>query len=131
MKELLTWGNTNPTRVTKLENLTRSIFASRSAIIRNCRSTFGIEPMALRKQIRLGHMQYALSQAQVQRTIGYSNLQTFASYYEFTSRKHFARHYRKHFGEAPSHTLQQSSDPGIGAQSVSVAQSPQIAIARK
>ena len=131
MKELLTWGNANPTRVIKLEDLTRSIFASRSAIVQNCRSTFGIGPMALLKQIRLGQVQHALSQAQVQRKIGCSNVQTIASYYGFTSRNHFARDYRQHFGEAPNHTLQQSSDPGIGAQSVSVAQSPQIAIARK
>ena len=131
MMELFTWGNTNPTRVIKLEDLSRSIFASRSTIVQNCRSTFGLGPMTFLKQIKLGQTQHALSKSQVQRQIVCINVQTIALYYGFTSRNHFARDYRHQFGESPSQTLQRSADPGIGAQSVSVAHKPQMAIARR
>ena len=47
----------------------------------------------------------------------------------FQSRNHFARDYRSQFGESPSATLQRASAPGISVQSVSVAQSPQMAMA--
>ena len=52
MKELIAWGQSNPTKVISLEDLTTTIFASRSAIVHSCRSTFGLGPMALLKQIR-------------------------------------------------------------------------------
>lgn len=87
--------------------------------------------MTLLKQIRLGQAQHALSQSQVQRQIGCINVRTIASYYGFTSRNHFARDYRHQFGESPIQTLQRSADPGIGAQPVSVAHKPQMAIARR
>ncbi len=131
MKELLTWGHSNPTKVIKLEDLTRYIFASRSAIVQNCRVMYGMGPMALLKQIRLGQVQHALSQPLVQRQIGCTNVQSIASYYGFTSRNHFARDYRQQFGEAPSQTLQANAVPGMVSQPVSVAQMPQIAIARR
>ena len=47
----------------------------------------------------------------------------------FQSRNHFARDYRNQFGESPSATLQRVSAPGMSVQSVSVAQSPQMAMA--
>ena len=52
-----------------------------------------------------------------------------ACHYGFHSRNHFAMDYRNHFGESPSATLQRASAPRMSIQSVSVAQSPQIAMA--
>ena len=52
-----------------------------------------------------------------------------ACHYVFHSRKQFARDYRSQFGESPNATLQRASAPGISIQSVSVAQSPQMAMA--
>ena len=57
MKDLIAWGQSNPTKVISLEDLTTTIFASRSAIVHSCRSTFGLGPMALLKEIRLGQLQ--------------------------------------------------------------------------
>ena len=131
MKDLLSWGHANPTQVIKLQDLTRNIFASRSAIVQNCRATFGMGPMALLKQIRLGQVQLALSNTDVQRRIGCFTVQSIAAYYGFASRNHFARDYRQLFGEPPSATLQLSDAPGIRSQPVSVAHKPQIAIARR
>ena len=87
--------------------------------------------MALLKQIRLGQVQHALSTPAVQQAIGCRTVQEIANHYRFQSRNHFARDYRNQFGESPSATFQRASAPGMSIQSVSVAQSPQMAIARR
>ena len=70
-----------------------------------------------------------LSSPDVQQTIGGNTVHEIACHYGFQSRNHFARDYRNQFGESPSATIQRESAPGISVQSVSVAQSPQIAMA--
>ena len=85
--------------------------------------------MALLKQIRLSQVHHALSFPEVQHAIGVNTVQDIACHYVFQSRNHFAWDYRSKFGEFPSATLQRASAPGISIQSVSVAQSPQIAMA--
>ena len=77
--------------------------------------------MALLKQIRLSQVHHALSSPEVQRTIGGSTVHGIACHYSFQS--------RKQFGESPSATLQRAFAPGMSIQSVSVAQSPQMAMA--
>ena len=81
------------------------------------------------KQIRLSQVHHALSYPEVQRIIGGSTVHEIACHYGFQSHNHFARDYRKRFGESPSATLQRASAPGMSVQSVSVAQSPQMAMA--
>ena len=131
MQNLIRWGQSNPTSVISLEDLTATIFASRSSIVHNCRSMFGIGPMALLKRIRLGQVQNALLNPDQRAIIGCRTVQEVASHYGFQSRNHFARDYRDLFGEAPSSTLQRSGASGILCQPVSVAQSPQMAMARR
>ena len=70
-----------------------------------------------------------LSSPEVQQTIGGNTVHEIACHYGFQSRNHFARDYRSQFGESPSVTLQRVSAPGMSVQSVSVAQSPQMAMA--
>ena len=70
-----------------------------------------------------------VSSPEVQQTIGGSTMHEIACYYGFQSRNDFARDYRNQFGESPSATLQRASAPGMSVQSVSVAQSPQMAMA--
>ena len=62
-----------------------------------------------------------LSSPEVQQTIGSNTVHEIACHYGFQS--------RNHFGESPSATLQRASAPGMSVQSVSVAQSPQMAMA--
>ena len=131
MKDLVRWGFENSRQAIRLDDLSATIFASRSSIVQHCRQTFGIGPMALFKQIRLAQVQHALGEPDVQHAIRCRTVQEVASHYGFQSRNHFARDYRNQFGESPRATLQRASDPGIGLQSVSVAQSPQIAMARR
>ena len=73
------------------------------------------------KQIRLSQVHHTLSSPEVQRTIGDSTMHEIACHYSFQS--------RNQFGASPSTTLQRASAPGISVQSVSVAQSPQMAMA--
>lgn len=131
MKDLIAWGQSNPTKVISLEDLTTTIFASRSAIVHSCRSTFGLGPMALLKQIRLGQVQALLMNPQRREAMGFSTVQAVATHFGFSSRNHFARDYRQLFGEAPSATLQRCTTPGIRSQPVSVAHRPQMAMARR
>ena len=85
--------------------------------------------MALLKQIRLRQLHHALSFPEVHHAIGSYTVQAIASHHGFQSRNHFARAYLSQFGESPSAKLQRASAPGISIQSVSVAQSPQMAMA--
>ena len=129
MKDLVAWGFENTGQAITLNDLCATIFASRSAIVHHSRRTFGTGPMALLKQIRLNQVQHALSSPEVQQTIGGNTVHEIACHYGFQSRNHFARDYRNQFGESPSATLQRASAPGMSVQSVSVAQSPQMAMA--
>ena len=70
-----------------------------------------------------------LSSPEVEQTIGGNTVHEIACHYGFQSRNHFARDFRNQFGESPSATLQRVSAPGMSVQSVSVAQSPQMAMA--
>lgn len=129
MREMLLWGLENPNNAIKLDDLSATIFASRSSLVQNCRTTFGIGPMTLMKNIRLGQVQLALSHPEIRHWMGHHTVRSISSHYGFQSRNHFARDYRLFFGESPSATLQRSEAPGISAQSVSVAHKPQIAMA--
>ena len=113
MKDLIAWGQANPTEVISLKDLSSTIFASRSSIVHSCRTSFGMGPMTVLKQIRLGQVQAV------------------ANHFGFSSRNHFARDYRQLFVEAPSTTLQRSTTPGIRSHAVSVAHKPQMAMARR
>ena len=106
MKDLIAWGQGNPTQVISLEDLTTTIFASRSSIVHSCRASFGMGPMTLLKQIRLGQVQAVLLNPQRRESMGLSTVQAVATHFGFSSRNHFARDYRQLFGEAPSETLQ-------------------------
>ncbi|WP_156957724.1 helix-turn-helix transcriptional regulator [Synechococcus sp. KORDI-52] len=129
MKDLVAWGFNNTGRAITLKDLSGTIFASRSSIVHHCRKSFGTGPMALLKQIRLSQVHHALSSPEMQHAIGGNTVQEIASHYGFRSRNHFARDFRNQFGESPSATLQRASAPGMSIQSVSVAQSPQMAMA--
>ena len=129
MRDMLIWGLKNPNNAIKLDDLSATIFASRSSLVQNCRTTFGLGPMTLMKNIRLGQVQLALSHPEIRERIGHQTVRGISAHYGFQSRNHFARDYRLFFWESPSATLQRSEAPGISAQSVSVAHKPQIAMA--
>ena len=105
MKELIGWGLQNPHDAITLDHLSSLLFASRTTISHSCREVFGLGPMALLKQIRLQQVQSALSSPELQDYIGLNKVQDIALHYGFQSRNHFARDYRKSFGECPRQTM--------------------------
>ena len=129
VKDPVDWGFKNTGQAITINDLSVTIFSSRSSIVHHCRQTFCTGPIALLKQIRLIQLHHALSSPEVQQVIGGSNVHEIACHYGFQSRNHFARDYRNQLGESPSATLQRASAPGMSVQSVSVAQSPQMAMA--
>ena len=131
MKDLIAWGQANPTEVISLKDLSSTIFASRSSIVHSCRASFGMGPMTVLKQIRLGQVQAMLMNPQQRESMKFTTVQAVATHFGFSSRNHFARDYRQLFGEAPSTTLQRSTTPGIRSHAVSVAHKPQMAMARR
>ena len=131
MKNSISWVQASQTQVISLKDLTATIFACRSSIMHNFRSMFGIGSMALLKRIRLGQIQNALLNSDQRALIGCRTVQKVAKHFGLQSRDHFARDYGDLFGEALRATLQSSGGNGILCHPVSVAQSPQMAMARK
>ena len=78
MKDLVAWGFKNTGQAITLNDLSTTIFASRSSIVHHCRQSFGTGPMALLKQIRLSQVHHALSSPEVQQTIGGSTVHEIA-----------------------------------------------------
>ena len=79
-------GFKNTGQAITLDDLSTTIFASRSSIVHHCRQSFGTGPMALLKQIRLSQVHHALSSPEVQQTIGSSTVHEIACHYGFQSR---------------------------------------------
>ena len=91
MKDLVAWGFNNTGQAITLNDLSATIFASRSSIVHHCRQSFGNGPMALLKQIRLSQVHHALSSPEVQQAISGSTVHEISCHYGFQSRNHFAR----------------------------------------
>jgi len=109
MRDLLAWGFDNPDTPISLDQLTRTLFASRSSIVQSCREIFGVGPTTLLKQIRLHEVHRALNHPQEMPLLSERpGVGAIAGLHGFTSGNHFARDYRAMFGEAPSATLQRS-----------------------
>ena len=69
-------------------------FASRSSIVHHFLQTFGTDPMALMKKIRISQVNQALSSPEVQHAICGSTIHEIGCHYGFQNRNHFARDYR-------------------------------------
>ena len=109
MRDLLAWGHDNPDTPISLDQLTSTLFASRSSIVQACRETFGIGPTTLLKQIRLHEVHQVLSDPSRRRHLnGYPSVGAIAGLHGFKSPNHFARDYRLMFGELPRKTLQRA-----------------------
>ncbi len=90
MRDMLLWGLENPNNALKLDDLSAIIFASRSSLVQNCRSTFGMGPMSLMKNIWPGQVQLALNHPEIRKSIGCTSVRSNSAHYGFQSRNHFA-----------------------------------------
>ena len=109
MRDLLAWGLDNPDTPISLDQLTLTLFASRSSIVQACRETFGVGPTTLLKQIRLHEVHQILSDPSLRTQLnGQTSVGSIARLHGFNSANHFARDYRLMFGELPRNTLQRA-----------------------
>ncbi len=109
MRDLLAWGLEHSDTPISLDQLTSTLFASRSSIIQACRETFGVGPTTLLKQIRLHEVHQTLRDPRRRTHLnGQASVGIIAGLHGFKSPNHFARDYRLMFGELPRKTLQRA-----------------------
>lgn len=109
VRDLVRWGVENNRQPISLDDLSQTIFSSRSTISQSCREQIGIGPMALLKQIRLQQVQHVLRHREQRQVLACNTVQEVANHFGFHSRNHFARDYRNLFGEAPRQTMARSA----------------------
>ena len=109
MRDLLAWGLEHSDTPISLDQLTSTLFASRSSIVQACRETFGVGPTTLLKQIRLHEVHQTLRDPRRRTHLnGQASVGIIAGLHGFKSPNHFARDYRLMFGELPRKTLQRA-----------------------
>ena len=79
---------------------------------KGCQEHFGQTPQNLQRSIRLDLVRQLLLDPNRCDGIHLQGVGAIAAHLGFTSRSHFARRYRKQYGELPQETLQRSKTPG-------------------
>ena len=106
IRDCLEWGFNNRGTPINLDQLSRTLFASRSSIIQACQETFGVGPMTVLKQIRLHEVHRALNDPlAIPQLNTLPSVGAIARLYGFKSHNHFSRDYSEMFDELPSATL--------------------------
>ena len=104
------WARENPATPITLEDLCRTVYASRRSLMRGFREHLGMGPMAYLKLRRLHGVHGQL----LQQEPGSVRVMDLASRWGFHNAGHFARDYRDLFGEQPHRTLQRVSRGAAG-----------------
>lgn len=104
VKEVEDWARANPTTPITLEELCRIAYASRRSLMRGFREHLGMGPMAFLKLRRLHGVHAALLRHHPEAVM----VQELAAHWGFHNAGHFARDYRRHFGELPMQTLRRA-----------------------
>lgn len=96
--------NLNIHRPISLDELSKTVCASRRSLIYAFQDIYGMGPITYLKYLRLNHVRVALRKGKPE----YETVTNIASLWGFRSLGHFARDYRLMFGESPSETLKAS-----------------------
>lgn len=91
-------------RPISLDELSKTVCASRRSLIYAFQDIYGMGPITYLKYLRLNHVRVALRKGKPE----YETVTNIASLWGFRSLGHFARDYRLMFGESPSETLKAS-----------------------
>ncbi len=105
VKQVEAWARDNPTTPICLDDLCRIAFASRRSLMRGFREHLGMGPMSYLKLRRLHGTHAALLRHDPQSV----SVQKLAAEWGFHNAGHFARDYRRQFGELPLQTLRRAS----------------------
>jgi AraC family ethanolamine operon transcriptional activator len=104
VKQVEGWARANPTTPITLEQLCCIAYASRRSLMRGFREHLGMGPMAFLKLRRLHGVHAALLRHEPEAVM----VQDLAAHWGFHNAGHFARDYRRHFGELPLQTLRRA-----------------------
>ena len=102
-----------PEEVQSVKQLCEILHYSRSSLFKGCQEHFGITPLVLQRSVRLDRVRSLLIDPLLRAREGLEGVTDVAKRLGFTSRSHFARHYRKRFLELPAETLRGSGSAGI------------------
>ena len=110
--ELLHWFSRHSDQQLTMEELSAVLFQSRTSLFKGCQEHFGQTPLNLQRSIRLDLARQLLLDPNRCDANHLQGVGTIAAHLGFTSRSHFARRYRKQYGELPQETLQRSRTLG-------------------
>ena len=99
MRDLLSYGFSNPSEANSLEALSKTLLNSSSSITKASREQFGGSPMQLLKQMWLQQVQKLLMDPEQQQQLGTQSIHAIAKRFGFKAPNHFARDYKTMFGE--------------------------------
>ncbi len=105
VKQVEAWARDNPTTPICLDDLCQIAFASRRSLIRGFREHLGMGPMSYLKLRRLHGAHAALLRHDPEAV----SVQKLAADWGFHNAGHFARDYRRQFGELPLQTLRRAA----------------------
>ena len=110
--ELLHWFSCHSDQNLTMDELSAVLYQSRTSLFKGCQEHFGQTPQNLQRSIRLDLVRQLLLDPNRCDGIHLQGVGAIAAHLGFTSRSHFARRYRKQYGELPQETLQRSKAPG-------------------
>ena len=110
--ELLHWFSSHSNQQLTMGELSAVLFQSRTSLFKGCQEHFGRTPQHLQRSIRLDLARQLLLDPNRCDAVHLQGVGTIATHLGFTSRSHFARRYRKQYGELPQETLQRSKALG-------------------
>ena len=106
VKQVEAWASQNPTVAIDLDTLAGRIYASRRSLVRGFRDHLGLGPISYLKLRRLHGVRRELLREHPEQ----ARVHEVAAAWGFHSAGHFARDYRRLFGESPSATLQRGPE---------------------
>ena len=110
--DLLHWFSRHSDQNLTMEELSAVLYQSRTSLFKGCQEHFGRTPQNLQRSIRLDLVRQLLLDPNRCDGVHLQGVGTIAAHLGFTSRSHFARRYRKQYGELPQETLRRSKAAG-------------------
>jgi AraC family ethanolamine operon transcriptional activator len=120
VKQVQRWTEEHPLEPISLEALCREMYVGRRTLIQGFREHLGMGPMAYFKLQRLHGVRRGLLEAQP----GSATISGLAASWGFLNAGHFARDYRRLFGELPSATLSSRRGLARGEHGTALDHSP-------
>ena len=97
--------NSTPGRPFEIQDISDTVFQSRTSLFNACKEKFGMSPLIVVRTVRLHQVRHALLNAEFCLKNNLSSVADVARYFGFASRSHFAKYYKSLFMESPGETL--------------------------